>query len=138
MDIKDLFSACVAAIVFYLILKIRNRNHDQLRQKGKAGIATVISVTQSSLKMTTGSTEAWDFDFVLAVHQPDASTTNLNVTQNFIFGEQPNAGDKVDIWIDPTKPNNVVIQNNGYVPNKKVTIFGMDIPYRQTTYKSRY
>ena len=138
MNNTYLLSVCVIAVVFYLILKVRNRKYDQLRKKGKAGSATVISVTKGAAKLEMGNTRFWDFDFILAIHQPDASTTTLAITQNFMHGDQPNAGDKVNVWIDPTNENNVVIQNNGYSPNKKITIFGIDIPYRQTTYKSRY
>jgi hypothetical protein len=141
MDIKKAILFFVGIGVVYLISRLKNRKYGKLSKNGIAATASVLEVTQNNISYSTSLSyqKSLEFEFILAVYKPDTYTTsNVTIKQHFQSGDQPNAGDKVDVWINSANPGNVIIKDEGFAPNRTINVFGIEIPYRKTTSKIKY
>lgn len=104
---------CLAIIGFYLWNKFFYGRKDALRKNGIPALATVIKSEKTILG--TGSEFATYkpiVEFVLEIEMEDNDTRRVTLEQAVNPQRIPKVGDKVNILIDPEKPDNVLILEN--------------------------
>ncbi|MBK0380908.1 hypothetical protein [Mucilaginibacter segetis] len=124
-------------IVLYIIWKVKYSKYNYLSKHGIYSTATILNIIQTnSWSASSNSSEKlWIFEISISIHEPNEINRIVNLRQEFASSEQPEINEKVTVWIDPEDKNNVMIRNDGFKPNSKVTLLGIDIPYRKTSVK---
>jgi hypothetical protein len=101
----------IAVVGFVIIVRRTNSKTRYLQKKGISGVGKILKISDTLIKLGTGSFAQPVMEVILEVQGKESNTVaEVSLKQAFQTSDIPKVGDLVNILIDPNNRSNVMIE----------------------------